>query len=665
MSVGPRLGVAYYPEHWPRARWERDADLMTAAGLEVVRIAEFAWARLEPSQGRFELDWLDDAIGVLAGRGLEVILGTPTAAPPIWLVERHPEILPIHPGGRRHGFGHRRHYCPNQPAFHAAADAIVRALGERYGSDTRIVAWQIDNELGGRCVCERCVACFRDWLRERYGSIANLNESWGTIFWSQTYTDWSQIEAPDVTPASQPDGFRPQAPSPSLALDYRRFMSNSYVAFLQRQVGALRSVARPEQEITHNLMGFKFPEIDYHALAAEVDVVSWDNYPVLDPSARWSSPALAADTMRGLKRAPVWVLEQQVGPIGWEMVRTPHRGQLRLLTYQAIAHGAELVGYFRWRTARFGAEQHWYGILDPHGEPGGRYGVVKELATELRDARDVLAGATVAADAAIVHDYDSRFALQAQPTNPSLGYEETIQRHYEGLARLGFGIDVVSPTADLSQYRLVVAPNLYVVDEGIAERLRLFVEQGGTLVLAPRAGVKDRCNVVPERPLPAWLDELAGVEVVDFASSLTGATARFTGVDGRPDGVFEGWWEQIEPRSAVATAVYEEGDFAETPAIAAHAVGAGRAVYVAGAGNVPTLFALYRSLAAEAGLEPFELPEGVELVPLRRADGVRLSVLLNHADCERSVELPDAEAVTLPRFGVTVLEPVPSTVEAQ
>ena len=665
MSAGPRLGVAYYPEQWPRARWERDAELIAAAGLEVVRIGEFAWARLEPAAGRFELDWLDDAIGVLADRGLEVILGTPTAAPPIWLVERHPEILPLHPGGRRHRFGHRRHYCPNQPAFHAAADAIVRALGERYGSDARVVAWQIDNELGGRCVCARCVACFRDWLRERYGSIDNLNESWGTIFWSQTYEDWSQIDAPDVTPASQPDGFRPLAPHPSLALDYRRFTSDSYVAFLRRQVDVLRSVVSPDQRITHNLMGFRFPKIDYHALAAAIDVVSWDNYPVLDPLARWSSPALAADAMRGLKQAPVWVLEQQVGPIGWEVVRTPRRGQLRLLTYQAIAHGAELVCYFRWRTARFGAEQHWYGILDPHGEPGGRYGDVKDLAAELRELREAFAGASVAADAAIVHDYDARFALQAQPTNPSLGYEETIQRHYEALVRLGLGVDVVSTGADLDRYRLVVVPNLYVLDEAVAERLRGYVEQGGTVVLAPRAGVKDRCNVVPERPLPAWLDELAGVHVVDFASSLTGAVAHVAGVDGMPGGVFEGWWEQIEPRGATTLAVYEDGDFAETPAIAANACGAGRVVYVAGAADPATLLALYRSQAASLGLPVVDLPDGVELVPLRRADGARFSVLLNHADDERSLELPDAGPVRLARFGVNVLDPVPSAVEAQ
>jgi beta-galactosidase len=669
-----RLGVDYYPEQWPRARWEQDADLMAEAGISTVRIAEFAWSELEPSPGTFAFDWLDEAIDLLAARGLAIVLGTPTAAPPAWLVEAHPEILPRRADRRLHGFGHRRHYCPNQPAMHAATQRIVAALGEHYGKDERIEAWQIDNELMGRCTCDACLARFHDWLRGRYGSIDALNESWGTVFWSQRYDDFAQVPLPELGQVP-PYGFGREAPSPSLALDYRRFTSDSHIAFLRLQVGELRPRIGPQQRITTNLMGFKFAEIDYHALSAEIDVVAWDNYPLLDPTGRWSSPALAADAMRGLKRAPFWVLEQQTGAVGWEVLRTPRRGQMRLHAYQAIAHGAELVSYFRWRTARFGTEQHWYGVLDAHGRPGRRYHELAELGRELEQVAGALDGAEPVSVAALLHDYDSRFALQIQPTNPSLGYEETVQRHYEAVRRLGVGVDVLAPTAPLSEYRLVVAPNLYVVDEALAAALHGYVEAGGTLVLAPRAGVKDRCNVVPELPFPALLAGLAGVEVVDVASVLDADPVQFAGVDGSPDGAFHGWYEQVEPAAdARALAIYEDGEFAETPAIVSHPVGEGRVLYVAGAADQATLDRLYRAVAPEAGIAVAELPDGVECIQLRGAE--TLLVLLNHADEERDVPLDGGRrdllagvdhdrSIRLAPFGVAVLAPVRAAIGAE
>jgi beta-galactosidase len=668
--AGPRLGVDYYPEQWPRERWEVDAALMADAGLSTVRLAEFAWARLEPAEGSFDFAWLDDAIDLLGARGLDVILGTPTAAPPAWLIERHPEILPLRGDGRRQPFGHRRHYCPNQPAMHDATRRIVAELAQRYGSDARVVAWQIDNELMGRCVCETCRGRFHEWLRSRYDSIESLNERWGTVFWSQTYDDFAQIPLPELGPVPIPDGFLRDSPNPSLALDFRRFVSDSYIAYLRLQVDELRMRVRPEQRITHNLMSFRFGEIDYHRLSAELDVVSWDNYPLLDRSGRWTTPALSADAMQGLKGAPVWVLEQQTGPVGWETVRTPRRGETRLHTYQAIAHGAELVCYFRWRTARYGTEQHWHGVLDAHGRPGRRYRELVELGRELAGFADALAGATPAAGAAVLHDYDSRFALQIQPTNAALAYEETVQRHYEALRSLGVGVDVLSPLADLSRFRLVVAPNLYVVDEELAAALRRYVEPGGTLVLAPRCGVKDRCNVAPEEPLPGLLGELAGVELVDIASVLDEGEARFAGVDAIPGGAFRGWYEQIEPTTARALALYEEGDFAETAAVTVNDIGSGRVFYIAGVAVAETLKRLYAAIASGAGLATSEPPDGIETVTLER-NGETLLVLLNHRDEERFIALDERSrdlvsgaehegGIRLGPFGVAVLAPVPA-----
>jgi beta-galactosidase len=612
---------------------------MAEAGLSLVRIGEFAWAMLEPGPGRFEFDWLDEAIEILSEAGLEIVLGTPTAAPPVWLSERHPEIHAVRADGRMAPFGHRRHYCPNQPAFHDATERIVEALAERYGRDTRIVAWQIDNELGGRCFCQRCCEAFQDWLHDRYGSLDNLNESWGTAFWSQTYTSWRQIPLPEGAPVPLPDGFLPYSPNPGLALDYRRFAAESFVRYQGLQIRVLRERCAPEQRITHNVMSLDNAEIDHRALADELDFVSWSNYPLLAGS--WWRSGMSADAMRMLKEnGPVWVLEQQVGPLGWELLRTPRRGQLRLLTYQAIAHGAEAVVYFRWRTARYGTEQHWHGLLDHDGRAGRRFRDVQELAAELERLRGPLAGARPAADAALLYDADSRFALQVQPTNVALTYEETQRRHYEAVRRLGLGVNVVWPGSDLASYRLVVAPNLYVIDPSLARALADYVERGGWLVLAPRSGFKDRCNAVPERPLPAWLDELAGLTVTDYASVPESEAVRFAGTG--VTGEFAGWYEELELIGAKALAAYVGGEFAGTPAVAEHKVGRGVVTYLAGAASEPTLRALYRELGPRRGLAVAELPDGVEIVRTEGSTNGPLLFLLNHAAEERTVEIDGA-----------------------
>ncbi len=618
-----RLGVAYYPEQWPRSRWPTDARMMAEAGLVVARVGEFAWSALEPEAGRFELDWLDEAVGVLAASGLEVVLGTPTAAPPAWLVEANPEILPVDIDGHKHRFGNRRHYCPNQPAFHAATERVVDALARRFGGDSRVVGWQVDNEFGGRCYCDRCRARFREWLRERYGSLERVNDAWGTAFWSQTYTSWDHVPVPQREPLD---------PNPSLALEYRRFISDSYVRYQRLQTSIVRAQTR-DQFLTHNLMGFKFAEIDYGKLAADLDLVSWDNYPGLDPHAGHLAPALGADAMRGLKRQKTWVMEQQAGPVGWGTMLSPAPAQVRLWTYQAVAHGAEAVLFFRWRTARFGTEQHWHGILEADGTARGRYREVRALSSELRRVSHQLSAATPLAHVALLHDYDSRFALQVQPTNGALGYESTVLGHYQALRGLGLGVDVLPDANELERYRLIVAPNIVVVDRELASALAAYVDGGGTLVLAPRTAVKDRFNVTPERVLPAWLDGLCGVRVLDYQSVIGDGDVRLEGPSIK--GAFRGWYEELELDGAQALATYADGAFAGSPAVAERRAGEGRALYLGGAATPPTLGRLYRLLGGQLGLPLLEVPEGLEVVPLEGAGDGELLVLLNHSDREQ------------------------------
>jgi beta-galactosidase len=629
-----RLGAAYYPEQTPRERWRLDAELMAEAGLSVVRMGEFAWAELEPRAATFAFEWLDEAIEVFAERGLAVVLGTPTAAPPIWLVRGHPDILPLAADLHRVGFGNRRHYCPNAPAFLDATDRIVSALGEHYGADVRVCAWQIDNELGGRCYCDHCRTAFQGWLERKYGTIDGLNDGWGTAFWGQRYDSWSDVGVPAPDPIRD-GGFSRRAPNPGLALDFRRFVSDTYVRYLRRQAELLRSFARNRQAITHNLMGFGFAEIDYAALAAELDFVSWDNYPSLAPTRSWMLPALNADAMRGLTSRRVWVMEQQVGPLGWEYVRTARRGQMRLHAYQAVAHGAEALVFFRWQAARFGTEQNWLGIVEADGTPGRRYHELHRLSSELQRL-DGLADAEVEANAAVVYDYDSRFSLQVQPTNAALGHEEAVHRWYAALRRLGLGVDVVPASTDLSGYRVVVAPSMPVIDELTCARLRTYAEEGGALVVGPHAGVRDQNGAVPARPLPAWLDELLGVDVTDIASS-----EESTRLEGAVSGAFAGWFEELAVRDATALATYADGDFAGQTAISERRCGSGLAIYVGGVGDDGVLDSLFRGLCERLGLPLVEAPPDVELIPLR-SPAERLLVALNHGDREQGIVLADS-----------------------
>ncbi|MFN8565047.1 MAG: beta-galactosidase [Anaerolineae bacterium] len=418
-----------------------------------------------------------------------------------------------HDDGRRVTFGLRREYCPNHTAYHDHCRAIVEQMAQHYGGHPAVIGWQIDNEFGDRCYCPTCAAAFQNWLRDRFGSLDAINERWGTVFWSHIYTEWEQIPVPLAAAGS---------PNPGLALDYFRFCSDSYVAFQQKQIDVLRQHC-PGQFITHNLMGFAYDQIDYFALARPLDLVAWDNYPRF----QWNMtkapdpmlPAIGHDTMRGLKRRPFWVIEQQAGPAGWDIIApTPRPGELRLWAYQAIAHGADGILFFRWRTARFGTEQYWHGILDHHGRPGRRYEEVRRMGVEIAALADRLEQTRPKPRVAIILSYDSRFAFQIQGQNPEFHYPSHIAEIYRALHTAHVPVDIVSPDADLSAYRLVVAPALHIVTEAIAANLRRYTAAGGVLLVTARSGVKDEANRVVDQPLPGLLSELCGVEVDEYDS---------------------------------------------------------------------------------------------------------------------------------------------------
>lgn len=634
------FGADYYPEQWDESRWEQDVALMQEAGFNVVRLAEFAWAKMEPREGHFDYDWLDRAIDILSNHGIDVVLGTPTASPPPWVMHQQPDLFLTDVDGIRRTYGLRREYCPSHPLYRQHSARIVRAMAEHYKDNPTVIGWQIDNELGDRCFCDTCHAEFQNWLEKKYQTLDNLNDKWGTIFWSHTYSDWSQIPVPLTTAL-------PNSPvhNPGLALDYRRFMSDTYCAYQKLQIDILRQHC-PSHFITHNLMGFGYSQLNYFDFAADLDLVSWDIYfrhqwdmtVNVDPA----RAALSCATMRGLKKQNYWVMEQQSGGGGWDMLGVlPKPGELRLWTFQTVAHGADAILYFRWRTARFGAEQNWHGILDHHGIPGRRYAEVAQVGKELHKIGELLAGSQVKPQVAIMQSYDSRFAFQVQPNHLRFSYESHITDIYRGFHRHNIPVDVISEKDSLAGYKLVIAPALYVLTAQTAVNLERFAAEGGVVVFTPRTAVKDAFNAVVNMKLPGLVAKMCGMEVEETISMpLEGGNAvRFTIPELEGEFPTSALADVLEPKGAQVIAHHTQDFYAGKPAASLNHFGKGKVIYLGALGDSAYYEALARWAASLAGINPLlETTAGVEVS--ERWQGERqLLFVLNHTPAFQFIEL--------------------------
>ncbi len=660
-----RYGADYYPEHWPEQRWALDARLMQEAGFNVVRLAEFAWSRMEPADGQFDFAWLDRAIDLLGAHGMDVVLGTPTASPPPWLMAQHPDVFNVWADGTRATYGSRRTTCPTNPAFRASGERITRAMADHYHDHPRVIGWQIDNEFGDPCYCDRCRAAFQAWLQAHYESLSALNDAWGTVFWSHEYTDWAQVPLPMVTTRNPVGPDTSIVANPGLALDFARFVSDTYVDFQNGQLAILRATC-PGHFITHNFMGFSYDRLNYFDLAAPLDLVTWDNYPrgfwLNDDKKAPADLALEHATMYGLKQLPFWVMEAESGRTGWQIMGSiPRPGEIRLWAYQAVAHGADGVVFFRWRSCRFGTEQFWQGILDHDGIPRRRYYEVKQMGRELKRVGGEIVRTGVRAEAAIMLSYNSRFALQAQPNSAALSYAQHLRDYYAALHRQHIPAAIVAPDDDLTSYRLVIIPALYITEEPTVAHLRQFVEQGGTLVITARSGFKNHHNAVVDQPLPGLLAELCGIEIDDMDVLRPGQRRRLEFELGRDDqGAATALCEVLALRGAETLACYAEDYYTGQPAAAVHRLGQGYVIYVGTMGDTALVTQIVSRGLRLAGLKPLATASGDVEITRRTRDGVSLLFVLNHTAEPQAVRLDGAYQDRLsgiPRYGTVSLAP--------
>jgi beta-galactosidase len=597
----PALGVCYYPEHWPEDRWREDARRMADLGLTRVRIGEFAWSRLEPAPGDLRWDWLDRAVNALAEAGLGVVLGTPTATPPRWMLDRHPDMLAVDAGGRPRRFGSRRHYCFSHAGYRDEAVRIADLLGARYGRHAAVVAWQVDNEYGCHDTVlshsDAAAAGFRDWLAARYGDVERLNAAWGNVFWSMEYRDFAEIDPPNLTVTE---------PNPAHVLAFRRFSSDQVVRFNCAQAEKLR--AHTDRPLLHNYMG-RETSFDHWDLDRDLDIATWDSYPIgflsdrLPESEtrktrflRQGDPDCQAfhhDLYRGIGRGRWWVMEQQPGPVNWAPWNpAPLPGMVRLWTWEAIAHGAEVVSYFRWRQLPFAQEQMHAGLLRPDGAPAPG---MEEVAEVAREIAEIGAIAPAAAPVALVFDYAAAWAWETQPQGADFFYFDLCLDAYRALRRAGLSVDVIAPdTADLAPWRLVLAPGLATVGPALGSAFGTF---GGIALLGPRTGSKTGEMAIPV-PLPPALPGV-DLRVIQAESLPSGSEVRLAG-----GGRFHRWHEWLEGDADV----YETTE-SGAPAI----VRTDRLVYVGGWPDRDTFHALVCDLCRELGIETRDLPDGLRI----------------------------------------------------
>jgi len=599
---------------------------MSEAGLTVARMAEFAWSTLEPAAAEFHFEWLDRAIALLAAAGIVSVLGTPTASPPAWLVEQYPDLLAVDESSRRVLFGNRCHYCVNSPDLHRAARRIVEAMAKHFGPNPNVIGWQIDNEYNRVCYCERCRQLFQNFLARKFGSLEALNEHWWTRYWSQTYTAWEQIPLPNSA-LPTPTGLH----NPGLMLEFKRFITESYRQFQRLQIDLLRPQLAPEKWITHNFMGW-YDGYDHYEISADLEMASWDWY-VPTGHHDYLTSGATHDLTRGFKRSNFWLIEAQPGNVNWTAINnSTNRGEGRVMAWHAVAHGADAILYWQWRSALGGQEQMHGTLVDQSGQPRPFYEEARRLGRDFATTSPLLADSVPISDVAMLNSYENRWAIHAQRHHRDFDYVTHFNHYYRPLAASNIAIDVLSVDTPLDGYKLVIAPTLLMLNESRAARLKAFVENGGHLVLTIRSGMKDDFNALLPARQPGSIAEIAGIEVEEYYALLEPVPVSgswFIGTSGI-------WAERLKVLDAAVTQVVARygpcnGWLDGQIAVTSNSYGKGLVYFVGAYLDETSQKILLDRIAQTAGILPvMDTPGGVEA--RRRIDprGGEIFIVINH-----------------------------------
>jgi beta-galactosidase len=648
------FGVDYYPEQWvypyagtsenPEAIWERDVDLMQRAGINVVRIGEFTWGLCEPEEGKYEFGWLKRVMDLMAKGGIKVVLATPTAAPPVWLARKYPEILPVDENGLRKHEGTRRAVCLNSDIFWGASKRMVEQMAKALGQHPQLIAWQIDNGLGGNFTessfNEDTRRDWHGWLEAKYETVDRLNQLMGLRHWGQIVSNWSEVPMPMSAPTPH---------NPALVLDWCRFCSDTIVQFVRMQADILHDLT-PQCPVTTNLRPL-LHRFDHFDLAEVIDFVSIENTAAL--KAKASEMACEIDMLRSLKKTGIrspdgdtgfWVVEQKAGNVTWQEVNSLVRpGVLRMFTYQLVSRGATAIMFFRWRQPRFGTEK-FHGAVLPHNtsRDGRIYKEVSQLGDEMKLLAPSLHGTNVQPEVCILYSHDNEWALQ-QPNQPNKHFSlrEHIQLFYTALHDRNIAVDFARPTEDLSRYKLVFAPSLHLLSGGEADRLKLYVQSGGTLVATFNTGLVDEHNMAPDSGYPHGLIDMFGMEVVEFDQLPPGEENHLTFKGTFPTSHLHParlWCDLIEPKDCQILATYAKDFYVGRPAITMQGYGLGKAIYIGTLSHQHFYGDLVVWLRQLCNLHPLlKVPDNVE-VSMRQKDDTRVFFLLNHQNSPMRIQ---------------------------
>ncbi|WP_301957764.1 beta-galactosidase [Ruminococcus sp.] len=634
-------GGDYNPEQWldqPEVL-EEDIRLFRKAHINCVSLGIFSWAKLEPEEGVYDFGWLDEIIDRLYANGIYTVLATPSGARPQWLAQKYPEVLRVRPDGLRNFYGHRQNHCYTSPLYREKVTQIDTRLAEHYANHPAVILWHISNEFGGECHCELCQAAFREWVQKKYGTLDKLNHAWWANFWSHTYTDWSQVHSPSPVGETSVHG---------LDLDWRRFVTHQTIDFMKTEIAAVKAV-NPDIPVTTNMMTMYTYELNYFAFRDALDVISWDNYP------EWHNPymgneevakdcAMTHDMMRSLQKKPFLLMECTPNATNWQGVsKLKKPGMHQLSVIEAVAHGADSGQYFQLRQSRGSCEKFHSAVISNTGTENTRtFREVTDIGTVLEQLSDRVYGSGTPAETAILFDTENKWALDKcqGPRNIGLDYFGNIRRNYSYFWKNGINVDIIDSTFDLSGYKLVIAPMLYLFRDGIQEKLRRFVRDGGTLVTTCFTGVVNDTDL-------SFLGEATGDKLSDVlglwveeVDSLYDCESNRTTWNGKSYSLKE-LCEICHPTTCETLAVYETDFYAGKPVLTKNQFGKGVAYHVSASADTDFFHALYAKLAAACDLTyaiRTAVPDGISLT-WRQSDTEKLIFVQNFGDSAAAVQL--------------------------